>query len=101
VHNKNGVIRNTIPRTESVLGHIFKNTTGHVNPTTVASKNRYLKIFEHVANNPQNLNMKTLKPSAIENGVTGYTQTFRNGKQVWVHGRNGRIFDAGVNNIPR
>jgi len=94
-------VTNAIPRTKDVLGHIFKNTAGHVNPATAASQSRYLNLFEKVANNSKNLNQSILKPSAIKNGVQGYTQTFRNGQQVRVHSRNGRIFDAGVNLIPR
>ena len=92
---------NAIPRTKSVLGHIFRNADGDVNPSTVASQNRYIKLFESVANNPKNLNPSILDAQAAKNGVQAYTQTFRNGKQIWVHTRNGRIFDAGVNIIPR
>lgn len=89
-----------VTRSESVLGHIFRNAPGHVNPSTVASQNRYIKLFESVANNPANLNQSILAPNAIKNGVQGFTQTFKNG-QIWVHTRNGKIFDAGVNLIPR
>jgi hypothetical protein len=83
------------------LGHIFRNAPGHVNPSRVASQNRYIKLFESVANNPANLNQGILDAKAIQNGVQGFTQTFQNGKQIWVHTRNGKIFDAGVNLIPR
>lgn len=93
-------LTNTVTRSESVLGHIFRNAPGHVNPSTVASQNRYIKLFESVANNPSNLNQNILAPNAIKNGVQGFTQTFKNG-QIWVHTRNGKIFDAGVNLIPR
>jgi hypothetical protein len=93
-------VTNTVTRSESVLGHIFRNAPGHVNPSTVASQNRYIKLFESVANNPANLNQSILAPNAIKNGVQGFTQTFQNG-QIWVHTRNGKIFDAGVNLIPR
>lgn len=92
---------NTVPRTRDVTGHIFRNATGHVNPTTIASQNRYLNLFEKVANNINNLNPTILNTQAAQNGVQAYTQTFRNGQQVWVHARHGRIFDAGVNLIPR
>jgi hypothetical protein len=49
-------VTNAVTRSESVLGHIFRNAPGHVNPSTVASQNRYIKLFESVANNPANLN---------------------------------------------
>ena len=34
-------------------------------------------------------------------GFQGYSQTFRNGSQVWVQTRNGKIINAGVNLIPK
>lgn len=93
---------NAIPRTKDVLGHIFKNTAGHVNPGTAASQSRYLNLFEKVANNPKNLNPNVLSNyQRTTGGFQGYSQTFRNGQQVWVHSRDGRIFDAGVNLIPK
>lgn len=64
------------------------------------SKERYINLFEKVGNNPANLNQSILAPNAIQNGVQGFTQNFRNG-QVWVHARDGKIFDAGVNLTPR
>jgi len=95
-----GVV-NTVPRTKDVLGHIFRNAPGHVNPATAASQGRYISLFEKVAANPKNFNPNILNPQAAKNGVQAFTQTFRNGRQVWVHTRNGRIFDAGVNLIPK
>ncbi len=92
---------NTAPRANDVLGHIFRNASGHVNPETVASQDRYLGIFEKVAGNSKNLNPSILNPQAAKNGVQAFTQIFRNGQQVWVHTRNGRIFDAGINLIPK
>jgi hypothetical protein len=95
-------LTNVIPRTKDVLGHIFKNSTGHVNPTTAASKNRYIDLFEEVANNSKNLNPNVLSNyQRTVGGFEGYSRIFRNGKQIWVHSRNGRIFDAGVNLIPK
>lgn len=93
-------VTNTVTRSESVLGHIFRDATGHVNPSTLTSQNRYIQLFESVANNPANLNQSILAPNAIKNGAEGFTQTFKNG-QIWVQTRNGKIFDAGVNLIPR
>lgn len=91
---------NTVTRSESVLAHIFRNAPRHVNPSTITSQNRYIKLFESVANNPANLNQSILAPNAIKNGVQGFTQTFQNG-QIWVHTRNGKIFNADSNLIPR
>lgn len=57
-----------------------------------------MKMFESVAANPANLKPNfPLNPAAANAGVQAYTQTFRNGKQVWVYVRNGKIVDAGVN----
>jgi hypothetical protein len=92
---------NTIPRTKDVLGHIFRSAPGHVNPSSVALRNKYIEIFESVANKPQNLNPKILNLEAAKNGVQAFTQTCSNGKQVWVFVRDGKIFDAGINIIPK
>ncbi len=89
-------VTNTVTKSESVLGHIFRDAAGHVNPSTVASQNRYIRLFESVANNPANLNQSILAPRAIENGVQGFTQSFKNG-QIWVQVKDGKIFNAGVN----
>jgi hypothetical protein len=93
---------NTVTRSESVLGHIFRNDTGHVNPSTLTSQNRYINLFEKVGNNSANLN-----PNVLTNfqrnagGFQGYSQIFRNGKQVWVQTLDGKIINAGVNIIPK
>ncbi len=83
------------------MGHIFRRASGHVNPSTAASKGRYIRLFEKVANNSKNLNPSILNSHAAKNGVQAYTQIYRNGKQVWVFTNNSKIFDAGVNFIPR
>jgi hypothetical protein len=75
----------------SRLGHIFRNAVGHVNPSTVSSQVRYLNLFGRVASDPANLRGTTRW------GNQFYTQTFRNGRQVWVEVRNGQIRNAGVN----
>ena len=92
---------NQVPKTKDVLGHIFRDAPGHVNPSSSASQDRYINLFEKVASNPKNLNTNILNLQAAKNGVQAFTQTFRNGRQVWVYARNGRIFDAGVNLIPK
>jgi hypothetical protein len=92
---------NTITRSKPVLGHIFRDAPGHVNPSTITSQNRYINLFESVGNNPLNLNRGVLNSyQQTVSGFQGYSQTFRNG-QVWIQVRNGNIFDAGVNIIPR
>ena len=95
-------LANKVPRTPSVLGHIFKKAIGHVNPMTVTSRSRFLKLFEKVANNPNNLNSNVLTNfQRNTGGFQGFARTFRNGRQVWVQVRNGKIFNAGVNKIPK
>lgn len=83
-----------------MLGHIFRNAEGHVNPATSASQGRFVNLFERVGNNPGTLNHNVLLPGQASHGVVGYAQTYRGG-QVWIHVHGGRIFDAGVNRIPR
>lgn len=95
-------VTNTVTRSESVLGHIFRKAPGHVNPSTVTSQGRYINLFEKVANNPANLNPNVLTNfQRTSGGFHGYSQTFRNGKQVWSQTLNGKIINAGVNTIPK
>jgi hypothetical protein len=86
--------------TANSMNHIYRDAVGHVNPTTLASQTRYLKLFDNVASNPNNL-VLTLNPAAERAGVQTFQQTFRNGSQVWVQTLNGQIRDAGVNIIPK
>ena len=93
---------NIFPKTESVIGHVFRDAAGHVNPTTIASQNRYINLFESVGNNLDNINPNVLNNFQLSTkGFQGFSQVFRNGKQVWVQTINGKIFDAGVNIIPK
>ncbi len=93
---------NTVTRSESVLGHIFRDATGHVNPATLTSQNRYISLFENVANNPVNLNPNVLTNFQLSTkGFQGYSQIFRNGSQVWTQTFKGKIINAGVNIIPK
>lgn len=101
IESAEGGLVNLVPKAKSVLGHIFRNAPGHVNPITLTSRSRYIELFEIVANNPNNLNTKILNATAVKNGVQAYTKTFNNGRQIWVHTRNGTIFDAGINLYPR
>jgi hypothetical protein len=64
------------------------------------SKGKYWKLFESVAKK-KSANYRPdypgLPTAAANAGVQAFTQTFQNGKQVWVYMRNGNIIDAGVN----
>lgn len=82
--------------TVTSLEHIFRNAVGHVNPTSVASQQRFMRLFAAVASNPNNL-VKTVNPAAAAAGVQTFQQTFRSGRQVWVQVLNGQIRNAGVN----
>ncbi|WP_091507669.1 hypothetical protein [Flexibacter flexilis] len=102
VGKKLGITTNIVTKSKSVLGHIFRNIVGHVNPSTVASQDRYIKLFEKVANNSANLNPNVLSNyQRTAGGYQGYSQIFRNGQQVWVQTLNGKIINAGVNIIPK
>ncbi|MDP3938767.1 MAG: RHS repeat-associated core domain-containing protein, partial [Deltaproteobacteria bacterium] len=80
------------------LSHIFRDAPGHVNPSTVASRERFLRLFEDVASNPLNRRPDfPLPKEAVEAGVESFTKTYRSGKQIWVLTRDGKIINAGVN----
>ena len=84
--------------------HIFRDAAGHVNPSTLASKGRFARLFEQVGSNPANLRTDAVTAELITSqgaaaGVSAYTQVFRNGKQVWALVRNNKIINAGVNAI--
>ncbi len=81
---------------ESIFGHIFRNSVGHINPTSMASKMRYMNLFKSVASNPNNL-VPTSNATAKAAGILTYQQTYRNGSTVWVQTFNGQIRNAGVN----
>ncbi len=85
-----------VPQTKSVLGHIFRTSQGHVRPATEASRQRFVRLFEQVANNPSNAANHLLSDAARSRGTQMFTQHFTRGT-VWVHVNNGRIFNAGVN----
>ena len=95
-------VKNTVPRTKDALGHIFRDAPGHINPTTVAAQSRYIRLFENVANNTKNFNPNVLTNyQRAAGGFQGFSQTFRNGQQIWVQTFNGKIINAGVNIIPK
>ncbi|MBS1919591.1 MAG: hypothetical protein JST17_05015 [Bacteroidetes bacterium] len=96
-----GQALNTVDRSASVLGHIFRDEVGHVNPGTLTSQNRFINLFENVANNANNLRADAVSAglmpqAAADAGVQVYTQTFKNG-QVWVFIKDGKVTNAGIN----
>jgi hypothetical protein len=81
----------------SRAGHVFRDALGHVNPTSVATRERYASLFEAVAADSNNLRVDIKLPAqAVQSGVQLFTRQFRNG-QVWVYVRDGKIINAGVN----
>jgi hypothetical protein len=82
--------------------HIFRPDIGHVNPATMASKQRFAALFEEVASNSANLRTDAVQANIITQqaanaGVRAYTWTSRSGEQIWVAVRNGLVENAGVN----
>ena len=90
--------RGTVQFDWTRAGHIFREAPGHVSPTTAASRERYARLFEHVASNPAHRRLNAPLPRvAAAAGVQVYVQTQRNGKQLWVYIRDRRIINVGVN----
>ncbi|GEM_PF-567915 len=82
--------------------HVFRTAAGHVNPATLSSQFRFVQLFQRVSARPANIRpdavaARLMTRDAAAAGVSTYTQTMRNGSQVWVHVRNGEIVNAGVN----
>lgn len=75
------------------IRHIFRKSKkgGHFEKDTPRTR----QLIRNVANDPKNF----VKRDKWGNDV--YAKTFRNGKQVWVHVREGKITNAGLNNTPR
>ena len=84
------------------VGHIFRDSPGHVNPGSAASQSRFASLFEGTASNSANLRSDAVQAGIItqeaaNSGVRAFSQTMRNGEQIWVTVRNGVIQNAGVN----
>jgi len=78
-------------------GHIFDSTkTGHLYSTNPTVLDQYIRTFQDVAANPNNLRTNYLPADAVQAGVQAYTEVTSQG-QVWVYVRNGEIVDAGLN----
>ena len=82
--------KSKIPDNDSTIGHIFRDADGHV---WDSPENRAL--LEAVANDP--LNFRGID----KYGNKWYTKIQSDGRQVWVESRDGRIFEGGVNDIPK
>lgn len=72
----------------SRMAHIFRDASGHVNPATAASQGRFMSMFENTAANSANLRNDAvqagiLTQQAANAGVQAFTQTMKNGEQVW------------------
>ena len=81
---------NKIPDNDSTVGHIFRETEGHISDTP---ENRAL--LEDVANNVDNFRGRD------KYGNDWYTMDLEDGREVWIESRNGVIFDGGINETPK
>lgn len=84
-----GVGRNSLPKKEAQLKHIFREANGHLQDTP---RNRAL--LENTANELSNYLGKD------KYGNIWYAKIQEYGSQVWVRTRNGIINNGGVNKIP-
>jgi hypothetical protein len=89
VHNCGSDIR--FPDDPSKVGHIFRNSPGHLLDDTPANR----QLFIDTASNPDNY------VGTDRYGKEWYAEVQPDGTQTWVWVRNGVITDAGVNAVPR
>ncbi|MVB10497.1 hypothetical protein CAFE_11870 [Caprobacter fermentans] len=82
--------RNSLPKNNSQLKHVFRNKKGHLSDTEA---NRAL--LTSVANDKGNYK------GTDQNGCRWYSQLQSDGSQVWVRTRNGIIINGGVNRPPK
>lgn len=73
-----------------------------MNPASTASQQRFIQLFQRVANNPANLRTDAVSAGIITQdaaaaGVRAYTWVANSGRQVWVTVRGNEILNAGVN----
>ena len=98
-----GGIKQFLPRVPvgnpDVMGHIFQDAKGHVNPNGIEYKNQLIKLFETVASAGANERpgLVLLEPAKARAGVQIFTQVLASGEQVWVFVRGNVIYDAGIN----
>ena len=81
---------NLIPDNESIIGHLFRNAEGHIDDT-IENRN----LLESVANALENF------LGIDKYGNEWYSELLEDGKQVWVEVGNGKIFEGGINEIPK
>ena len=82
--------RNSLPKNNSQLKHIFRNKKGHL-PDTEANQ----ALLTSVANDKGNYK------GTDQNGCRWYSRLQNDGSQVWVRTRSGIIINGGVNRPPK
>ena len=92
---------------QSIMGHIFRNADGHVNPKPGPARDRYIGLFNLVSKDSTN---QIPRADAIKRGfintnapanVEVFAKTMSDGKQIWVVGWGGQTRNAGENATPR
>ena len=78
-----------IPEDKQVLNHIFRNKAGHISDSL---ENR--KVLTEVTLTENFLGI-------AGRGNSWYAKTLDDGRQIWVEARGGKIWDGGINSIPR
>ncbi|MFC0085206.1 RHS repeat-associated core domain-containing protein [Dyella flava] len=81
--------RNELPSDPSQLGHIFRDSGGHI-PNTLDNQ----QLLLETANNPD------YELGTDGNGNTWSAQTLPDGTQAWTTTQNGTIQNGGVNQVP-
>ncbi len=87
--NGRGMDNLSMPTDKGRLNHIFSNEQGHV-PYTAQNQ----KLLTGISN-PKNY------VGTDQYGNYWYSKTLPDGSQAWSEVRNGIIWDAGINSIPR
>ena len=90
VGNGGDIPTNRIPDNTSIIGHIFKDTEGHI-PDTPENRS----LLEEVANDLDNYRGNDQYDNAW------YSKILEDGRQVWIQIRDGIIFDGGINDTPK
>lgn len=87
------------------LGHIFRNSDGHVNPMDPGAREQWINVFEQVASNPafyraDAVQAGIIRQAAANAGVKAYTWTASTAHQIWVTvSKDGFIRNAGANQL--
>ena len=84
-----GGLKNSLPKNDAQLKHIFRNKKGHIEDN---KENR--SLLEDVANDSRNY------VGSDNYGNQWYSKVLPNGKQVWVQVRNNTIQNGGINDPP-